>query len=218
MTEEVALTLLLQAMQGQNIEWTNQPANKRTDEYGGGLENRMRFPLEVARAVRAAIPDGVPLFARISATDWIDGGWEMDDSVTLSKALENAGVDLIDCSSGGNLVKGATNSNLTRGPGYQAPFAERTRQETGLKTQAVGLIRTPELAEELLQQGSADMIALGRQMLFNPFWAHHAAEQLGQTGQFEHWPAPYAWWLDKWADGLRTMGEAPLKQGFSAHD
>ena len=193
-------------------------ANKRTDEYGGGLENRMRFPLEVARAVRAAIPDGVPLFARISATDWIDGGWEMDDSVTLSKALENAGVDLIDCSSGGNLVKGATNSNLTRGPGYQAPFAERTRQETGLKTQAVGLIRTPELAEELLQQGSADMIALGRQMLFNPFWAHHAAEQLGQTGQFEHWPAPYAWWLDKWADGLRTMGEAPLKQGFSAHD
>ncbi|MDF1855032.1 NADH:flavin oxidoreductase/NADH oxidase [Pseudooceanicola sp.] len=188
-------------------------ANKRTDDYGGSLENRMRFPVEVATAVRKALPDDVPLLARISATDWIDGGWQMDDSVALAKALEGAGVDLIDCSSGGNLEKGATNSNLTRSPGYQAPFAARIRAETGLKSQAVGLIRTPELAEQLLQDGAADIIALGRQMLFNPFWAHHAAEHFGVTGHFENWPKPYAWWLDKWSAGLRSMGEEPLAHG-----
>lgn len=184
-------------------------ANKRTDEYGGSLENRMRFPLEVARAVRAALPDSVPLFARISAVDWIEGGWDLDDSVALATELKRAGVDLVDCSSGGNLLKGATNSNLTRGPGYQAPFAQRLRAESGVMTQAVGLIRTPELAEQLLQEGYADVIALGRQMLYDPFWAHHAAEKLGQTGAFEAWPKSYAWWLEKWASGLRGMGEAP---------
>lgn len=188
-------------------------ANIRTDEYGGSLENRMRFPLEVTEAVRKALPEETPLFVRISATDWIDGGWDMDDSVALAKELERVGVDLVDCSSGGNLLKGATNSNLTRGPGYQAPFAERIRSETGLMSQAVGLIRTPQFAEELLQKGSADIIALGRQMLFNPFWPNHAAEALGQTGHFEAWPQPYAWWLDKWADGLRSMDEEPLGNG-----
>lgn len=188
-------------------------ANIRTDEYGGSLENRMRFPLEVTEAVRKALPEDTPLFVRISATDWIDGGWDMDDSVALAKELEKVGVDLVDCSSGGNLLKGATNSNLTRGPGYQAPFAERIRSETGLMSQAVGLIRTPQFAEELLQKGAADIIALGRQMLFNPFWPNHAAEALGQTGHFETWPQPYAWWLDKWADGLRSMDEEPLGNG-----
>lgn len=185
-------------------------ANKRDDDYGGALENRMRFPLEVAAAVRNALPDETPLFARISATDWIEGGWEMDDSVTLAKALKVAGVDLVDCSSGGNLVKGATNSNLARSPGYQAPFAQQVRAEAGLMSQAVGLIRTPQLAEQLLQDGYADIIALGRQMLWDPFWPHHAAEELGQTGAFEAWPKPYAWWLDKWKAGLATMDEAPV--------
>ncbi|MGH1423271.1 MAG: NADH:flavin oxidoreductase/NADH oxidase [Pseudooceanicola sp.] len=185
-------------------------ANKRTDDYGGSLENRMRFPVEVAKAVRAALPNDVPLLARISATDWIDGGWEPEDSVVLARALKDTGVDLIDCSSGGNLVAGATNSNLARGPAFQAPFAKRIRAETGILTQAVGLIRTPALAEDLLQQGAADIIALGRQMLFNPFWAHHAAETLGVTGHFDNWPEQYAWWLDKWAAGLRSMGETPL--------
>jgi len=184
-------------------------ANKRTDAYGGSRENRMRFPLEVARAVRAALPSDVPLFARISAVDWIDGGWDMDDSVALARELKLAGVDLVDCSSGGNLLKGATNSNLTRSPGYQAPFARRLRAETGILSQAVGLIRSPEFAEALLQEGAADIIAIGRQMLFDPFWAHHAAEALGQTGAFEAWPKPYAWWLEKWSSGLRASGERP---------
>jgi 2,4-dienoyl-CoA reductase-like NADH-dependent reductase (Old Yellow Enzyme family) len=184
-------------------------ANKRDDAYGGSLENRMRFPLEVAEAVRAALPDDVPLFARISAVDWINGGWEMADSLVLASALKTAGVDVVDCSSGGNLSKGATNSNLVRGPAFQAPFARDIRRETGVKTQAVGFIRTPDLAERLLQEGYADLIALGRQMLYDPFWPHHAAECLGVTGNFENWPKPYGWWLDKWASGLRAIGEKP---------
>ena len=184
-------------------------ANKRTDDYGGSLENRMRFPLEVARAVRAALPDEVPLLARISATDWIDGGWEPEDSVVLARALKEAGVDLVDCSSGGNMLHGATNSNLTRGPAYQAHFAKLLREEVGIMTQAVGLIRTPELAEQLLQEGQADLIAVGRQALFNPYWPHHAAEKLGVT-DWETWPAPYAWWLSKWKRGLASMDEDPL--------
>ncbi|MFC4353425.1 NADH:flavin oxidoreductase/NADH oxidase [Fodinicurvata halophila] len=184
-------------------------ANKRTDEYGGSLENRLRFPLEVAKAVRASLPDDVPLFTRISSVDWIEGGWELEDSVALAKALKSAGVDLVDCSSGGNLVKGATNSNLTRSPGYQAPFARRIREEAKLMSQAVGLIRTPKMAEELLQDEFSDIIALGRQMLYDPFWPRHAAEEFGLTGAFEDWPTPYAWWLEKWAKGLRSMGEQP---------
>jgi 2,4-dienoyl-CoA reductase-like NADH-dependent reductase (Old Yellow Enzyme family) len=147
---------------------------------GGSLENRMRFPVEVAAAVRAALPGDTPLFARISAVDWIDGGWEMDDSVALAKALKGAGVDVVDCSSGGNLLKGATNSNLARSPGYRAPFARRLREEAAVMTQAVGLIRTPGLAEQLLRDGYADIIAIGRQMLYDRFWPHHAAEAMGQ--------------------------------------
>ncbi|EAQ04754.1 putative FMN oxidoreductase [Pseudooceanicola batsensis HTCC2597] len=184
-------------------------ANRREDAYGGSLENRMRYPLEVVRAVRAALPDDVPLFTRISATDWIDGGWEPGDSVALAKALKQAGVDVVDCSSGGNMLHGATNSNLARGPAYQAQFAKLLREETGIMTQAVGLIRTPDLAEQLLQEGQADLIAIGRQSLFNPYWAHHAAERLG-VPDWEAWPAPYAWWLSRWKRGLASMDEEPL--------
>lgn len=183
-------------------------ANFRTDAYGGSLENRMRFPLEVARAVRAAIPDSMPLFVRISATDWIEGGWEIEDSVIFSQALKELGVDLVDCSTGGNLRAGSTNSNLTRGPGYQVPFADRIRREAGIATGAVGMIRTPELAEQILQEGRADLIFLARQMLFNPFWALHAAEHFGRTGEFADWPEQYGWWLQKWAGALRGGGES----------
>lgn len=182
-------------------------ANKRTDEYGSSLQNRMRFPLEVAKAVRKAIPEGMPLFTRISAVDWIDGGWEMDDSVILAEELRKVGVDVIDCSSGGNLVTGATNSNLKREPGYQAAFAKRIREEVQIKTQAVGLIRTPDLANRLLETGYADLIAIGRQALFNPFWPLQAAEQMGMNEKFEHWPKQYAWWLAKWKSGLSANGE-----------
>jgi 2,4-dienoyl-CoA reductase-like NADH-dependent reductase (Old Yellow Enzyme family) len=185
-------------------------ANVRTDEYGGSLANRMRFPLEVTDAVRRALPDHVPLFVRISATDWVEGGWTLDDSVLLSRELSNRGVDVIDCSSGGNLAGGATNSSLSRGPGYQVPFAARIRAETGALTQAVGFIRSPEFAEQVLQEGNANLIAIGRQMLFNPFWARHAAEALGVEHHFENWPQQYGWWLNKWAAGLRASGEHPL--------
>jgi 2,4-dienoyl-CoA reductase-like NADH-dependent reductase (Old Yellow Enzyme family) len=183
-------------------------ANRRNDAFGGARENRMRFPLEVVEAVRAALPGGMPLFARISATDFVEGGWDIEDSVVLARELEARGVDVVDCSGGGNLVKGATNANLSRGPGYQAPFAERIRAETGLKTQAVGLIRNGTFAEALLQKGAADLIAVGRQMLWDPFWALHAAEELGATdAEFSDWPEPYGWWLKQWAKGLKGQGE-----------
>lgn len=183
-------------------------ANFRTDEYGGGLENRMRFPLEVTKAVREAIPSAMPLFVRISATDWIDGGWEVEDSVIFSRKLKELGVDLVDCSTGGNLRAGSTNANLARGPGYQVPFAERIRYEAGVPTGAVGMIRTPEFAEKILQDGRADLIFMARQMLFNPFWALHAAEYFGLTGNFENWPEQYGWWLTKWGGALRANGES----------
>lgn len=182
-------------------------ANKRTDRYGGSLENRMRFPLEVAAAVRAAIPAGTPLFVRISAVDWIDGGWEIEDSVVFARELQKVGVDVVDCSSGGNLVAGATNANLKRAPGYQAEFAKRIRDEVGIKTQAVGLIRTPKLTNDLLESGHADLIAIGRQALFNPSWPQHAAEAMGVNHDFEDWPHQYAWWLKKWKSGLVAKGE-----------
>lgn len=184
-------------------------ANQRDDEYGGSLENRMRFPLEIVRAVREVVPQSMPLFARISATDWIEGGWTMDDSITLAKALSKAGIDLVDCSSGGNLRIGATNASLGRGPGYQVPFADRIRAETGIPTGAVGMIRTPEFAERILQDGRADLIFIARQALFDPFWAHHAAEALGVNDNFADWTPQYGWWLDKWKRALTANGEIP---------
>jgi 2,4-dienoyl-CoA reductase-like NADH-dependent reductase (Old Yellow Enzyme family) len=156
---------------------------------GGSLENRMRFPVEVAAAVRAALPGDTPLFARISAVDWIDGGWEMDDSVALAKALKGAGVDVVDCSSGGNLLKGATNSNLARSPGYRAPFARRLREEAAVMTQAVGLIRTPGLAEQLLREGMP---------ISSPSGARCSTIASG------HITPPR-----QWANGLRSMGDEP---------
>lgn len=185
-------------------------ANKRNDDYGGSLENRMRFPLEVVRAVRGVIPDNMPLFARISATDWIEGGWTIDDSLVLAKALQEAGVDVIDCSSGGNMHAGATNSNLGRGPGYQVPFAARIRAEVGIPTAAVGLIRSPQFAERILQEEKADLICIGRQALFDPFWPHHAAEALGVNTDFSDWPPQYGWWLEKWKRALSSNGETPM--------
>jgi len=182
-------------------------SNKRNDGYGGDRQGRMRFPLEVAEAVRAAWPKDKPLFVRISSVDGIDGGWEMDDSVALAHELKARGVDVIDCSSGGNSPKGATNANLTRGPGYQVPFAERVKREVGIKTMAVGLIREPDLAEQILQDGRADLIAIGRQALVDPFWALHAAQHFDIDPDFEKWPHQYAWWLEKWDKGLRRSRE-----------
>ena len=151
-------------------------SNRRTDEYGGTLDNRLRFALEVTEAVRGAWPARLPLFFRISATDWVPGGWTADDSVELARRLQALGVDLVDCSSGGN----AADARIPLGPGYQVPFAERIRRETGILTGAVGLITTARQAEEIVSKGQADMVLLGREFLRDPYFPLHAAGALGE--------------------------------------
>jgi 2,4-dienoyl-CoA reductase-like NADH-dependent reductase (Old Yellow Enzyme family) len=185
-------------------------ANRRGDAYGGSLENRMRLAIEIARDIRQELPATIPLVARISATDWIEGGWTMDDSLVLAQALKEAGVDMLDVSSGGNMVQGVANSALTQRSGYQTDFAQQIRTATGLPVQTVGLIRSASFANRLLEDGKADMVALGRQMLFNPRWAAHAFQELASAGDFSNWPEPYGWWLEKWTRSLARKGESPF--------
>jgi 2,4-dienoyl-CoA reductase-like NADH-dependent reductase (Old Yellow Enzyme family) len=177
-------------------EFLSPLSNKRTDEYGGDLSGRMRFTLEIAEALREAWPDDKPLFTRISSVDGIDGGWTIDDSVMLARELKARGVDVIDCSSGG-LLGSATAARIKRGPGFQVPFAERIRRDADIKTMAVGLILDAHQAEQVLQAGQADFIAIGREALHNPNWPLHAELQLGCEGNFESWPVQYGWWLEK---------------------
>ena len=151
-------------------------SNQRTDEYGGSFENRIRFLLETVRAVRPAWPDDLPLTVRISGTDWVDGGWTVADSVELARHLKAEGVDLVDCSSGG----AAPDAKVPTGPGYQVPIAEAVRRGAGIRTAAVGLITTPEQADEIIRNERADLVLLGREMLRDPYWALHAAQALGQ--------------------------------------
>jgi 2,4-dienoyl-CoA reductase-like NADH-dependent reductase (Old Yellow Enzyme family) len=180
--------------------------NHRTDAYGGDIDGRMRFPLEVAAAVRAAIPDELALFARISAIDGKEGGWTMDDSVCLTEKMAAQGVDVVDCSSGG--IGGAprfrnddAGKPLTAGsartPGFQVPFSRRLRDETSIKSMAVGVIIDPHQAEEILQSGGADLVALGREIMYDPFWPLHAAEALGVDPDYQMWPQQYAWAVDR---------------------
>ena len=185
-------------------------SNRRTDRYGGTLENRMRFPLEVARAVRAAWPAEKPLFMRCSSIDDAEGGWSLEDTVVFARELAKAGVDVVDCSSGGiaGSATAATRTLLRRVPGFQLPFAERVRRDTGLKTMAVGLILTPRQAEEALQAGRADLIAVGREALFNPNWPLHAALELGADAEFASWPQQYGWWLTRREASLQREGIA----------
>lgn len=157
-------------------EFLSPLSNKRTDEYGGTLENRMRFPLKVAKAVREAWPQNLPLFVRISATDWVDGGWDIKQSVALARELKTLGIDFIDTSSGGMVPE----AKIPLTPGYQVPFAEEIKKEVNILTGAVGLITKPEQAEEILQQGKADIILLGRELLRDPYWPLHAAKALGE--------------------------------------
>jgi 2,4-dienoyl-CoA reductase-like NADH-dependent reductase (Old Yellow Enzyme family) len=153
-------------------------SNRREDLYGGSLENRMRLLLRVAERLRGAMPDGSPLFARVSATDWAEeGGWEIGQSVELAKRLKETGVDLIDVSSGGTLPR----VRIPVGPGYQVPFARRIRHEAGILTGAVGLITEPRQAEEILENGDADLIFLGRELLRDPYWAIRAQREMGET-------------------------------------
>jgi 2,4-dienoyl-CoA reductase-like NADH-dependent reductase (Old Yellow Enzyme family) len=165
-------------------EFLSPLSNHRTDAYGGSLENRARFALEVVSAVRAAWPPHYPLLVRISATDWVEGGWTLDESVQLAKWFKARGVDLIDCSSGG-LVPGA---RIPLGPGYQVPFARRIREGAEIPTAAVGLITDAKQAEKIVSDGDADMVFLAREFLRQPHWPLLAAHELGaEIG----WPRQY---------------------------
>jgi len=170
--------------------------NQRNDAYGGDRTGRMRLALEVTEAVRAVWPDDKPLFFRISSVDGIEGGWEIEDSVAFAKELKALGVDVIDCSSGG-IVGAVTAASVKREPGYQVPFAEQVRREAKLMTQAVGLITHGQQAEAILQAGQADLIAIGREALTDPYWPLRAAEFLGCDPEMEHWPVQYGWWLTR---------------------
>jgi 2,4-dienoyl-CoA reductase-like NADH-dependent reductase (Old Yellow Enzyme family) len=163
-------------------------SNQRQDDYGGSFENRTRLLKEVVQAVREVWPETYPLWVRISATDWVDKGWDIEQSVALSDKLKSLGVDLIDSSSGG-IIPGI---NIPIKPGYQTQFAERIRREANIHTGAVGLITTPEQADEIIRTEVADIVLLGRELLRNPYWPHLAAKQLGQD---KLWPVQYdrAW-------------------------
>ena len=158
-------------------EYLSPLSNLRQDAYGGGFEQRIRLALEITRAVRAEWPDRLPLLARLSCTDWVEGGWTPEESVELARRLSAEGVDLVDCSSGG-LVPYA---RIDAVPGYQVPFARRIRAEAGVPTGAVGLINTPAQAEGIVRDGDADVVMLARAMLRDPYWAIHAADELGPS-------------------------------------
>ena len=156
-------------------EFLSPLSNRRTDEFGGSLENRMRLPIGVAETVRNVVPAELPVFVRISATDWADGGWDLQQSIEFAKRLKLAGIDLIDCSSGGLVA----DAKIAVSPGYQVPFAEAIRREAGIATVAVGMITEPVQAEEILQNEQADAVMVAREFLRDPYFAFTAARELG---------------------------------------
>ncbi|MGE0801094.1 MAG: NADH:flavin oxidoreductase/NADH oxidase [Lautropia sp.] len=168
-------------------------ANRRTDRYGGSLENRMRFAVDTAKRIRQSWPDHKPLFFRVSAVD--ENGWELEDSVVLARALKAAGVDVVDCSSGG--MSESIGSEVASPFGYQVPYARRIRAGADIKTMAVGMIIHADQAEEILQSGGADLVALAREMLHNPNWPLDAAQKLGADAPFKLIPRIYAHYLER---------------------
>ena len=167
-------------------EFLSPLVNNRQDEYGGSLENRMRLPLRVAERLRRIVPEELPLFIRISATDWVDGGWDIEQSVVFARELKKLGVDLVDCSSGAI----APNVLIPTGKGYQVPFARRIRGDAGIRTGAVGMITEPEHANEIVTGGDADLVFLAREMLREPYWALKAEAALGAEPT---WPLQYGY-------------------------
>jgi 2,4-dienoyl-CoA reductase-like NADH-dependent reductase (Old Yellow Enzyme family) len=165
-------------------EFLSPLSNRRTDAYGSSFDNRTRFLRECVAEVRRVLPEGSPLFVRISATDWAEGGWDIDQSVELARLLLALGVDVIDCSSGGNLEK----ADIPVGAGYQTPFAERIRREANIATAAVGMITVSAQADQIIRNEQADLVLLAREMLRDPYWPLHAAQELGQTAS---WPRQY---------------------------
>lgn len=166
-------------------EFLSPLANQRRDDYGGSWENRIRFPVEVARAVREGWPQKWPVFFRLSATDWAEGGWDLSQSVRLAQALKASGVDLVDCSSGGLVPHGVPPAD---GPGFQVPFAAAIRKEAGVPTGAVGRITEPVQAEQIVANGLADAVSLARELLREPYWPLHAARKLAADIP---WPSQY---------------------------
>jgi len=177
-------------------------SNLRQDDYGGDRTGRMKLALRIAHAVRDTWPAGKPLFCRVSSLDGAGGGWNLDDTVFLARHLRDVGVDVIDCSSGG-LTEQTRALPVPRGLGFQVPFARRVRHEAEVMTQAVGMIVTPEQAEAVLQDGSADLVAIGREALFDPYWPLHAHEALCPDPMFREWPLRHGVWLAKRLPGLQ---------------
>lgn len=165
-------------------EFLSPLSNRRTDDYGGSFENRTRLLREIATAIRRGWPEHLPLFTRVSATDWTEGGWDIDQSVELSRQLKEIGVDFIDCSSGGNVAT----AKITVGPGYQTPFADRIRRDAGIPTGAVGMITSATQAEHIVGTGQADAVLIARELLRDPYFPLRAARELGQEIT---WPAQY---------------------------
>ena len=175
-------------------------SNTRNDQYGGDRAGRMRFPLAAAKAVRTNWPEHKPMFIRVSAVDGA-GGWDVDDTIAYAKELKAIGIDVIDTSSGG-LTGLSTALPVKRSLGFQVPFAAAVKRGAGLPTMAVGLILDGPQAEAILQAGDADLIAIGRQALYDPFWALHAAQELGCDDDFDLWTPEYGWWLEKRKNNL----------------
>jgi 2,4-dienoyl-CoA reductase-like NADH-dependent reductase (Old Yellow Enzyme family) len=165
-------------------EFLSPLANQRKDDYGGNLENRARLPLRVVKEVRAVWPQHLPLFVRISATDWVDKGWDLTQSLKLAEWLKKEGVDLIDCSTGGM----TPDAVIPAGPGFQTPFAAAIKQQAEIAVGAVGLITAPEQAEQIIATGLADAVLLARELLRDPYWPLHAAQKLGAKIS---WPVQY---------------------------
>jgi len=182
-------------------EFLSPLSNQRTDAYGGSFENRTRILREIVAAVRGSWPEGAPLFVRISATDWIDGGWDIEQSVELALQLKQLGVDVIDCSSGGNVL----HAKIPAGPGYQTPFAEQIRREANILTGAVGMITSPVQAEHIMVTGQADAVFIARELLRDPSWPLRAARELGQPIS---WPVQY---LRAAPEGSQTRAPVDLK-------
>lgn len=191
-------------------EFLSPLSNRRNDSYGGDRAGRMKYPLELIETVRAHWPKEKPLFVRISAVDGLDGGLDLADSIAFVIEAKTRGVDVIDCSSGG-LLGSATAARIPRGYGFQVPFSEEIRREAKVTTMAVGLILHPQQAEDILVQGQTDLVAVGREALFDPNWPLHAQLALSDTkgaigdGTFDSWPKQYGWWLERREPGLRKL-------------
>src|SRR5262249_14115626 len=182
-------------------------SNQRNDQYGGDRAGRMRFPLATAKAVRENWPAHKPMFIRVSAVDGA-GGWDVEDSIAYARELKGIGLDVIDTSSGG-LTGLSTALPVRRTLGFQVPFAAAIKRQAAIPTMAVGLILDGPQAEQILQAGDADLIAIGRQALYDPFWALHAAQELGCDVNFELWQPEYGWWLGKRKDKLADIALHP---------